>query len=499
MSLEPRAPKALGQPTTIALMFCSWAVLVPTVFGGRLLNGDGDLARHLVLGRHILEHGVVFPDVFSHTLPGQPFIAYEWLSEVILALTERMGGLAAVAALSGLLIAVSIALVVYYLRTQLEPALTVPLGVLAAVFTGPHWIARPHLFSFVCLAALLVIVTHPAGWKRHLGLGLLFVFWSNLHPGFFYGLAILGAYLVGDTLDHRTRTRLAGNALSGLAAGLGTLVNPLTWHLHREILRHLAESGAMGLVDEFASPSLRSGYSLLFIFVVLVVIALLIARHRWPPYSALLPFLAAVVASVEAQRNITLFGLFALPLIMTVAADPIRGWNWAPLADTRRRLMEDDARGTTVPWIAGAVAAVTLLAAGSGRLGPLQLIPDSFSTEAFPVEAVGHAREAHLNDYHILNEYGWGGYILWAWPEQKIYIDGMANFFGASIMAEYMDVMLLRPGWQDILRRRDIDLMILRPTAPLVGALGQSDEWETWYQDETAVVLLKRSATHPGS
>lgn len=492
MTSSPPPQRRRRQPSGTALLFGILALAVPVVFGARLLNGDGDLPRHLVLGRYILGHGVVFADIFSHTLPGEPFRAYEWLSEVILWLTERVGGLAAVAVLAALLIATSIALVMRYLRPRVEPAVAVPVAFLAAVFTGPHWIARPHLFSFLCLSLLLGIVTRPPDWKRHLALGVLFALWANLHPGFFYGVAILGAYLLGDMLDHRRAARIRGDVLSGLVAVGATLLNPMGWGLHREILRHLGDTGALGLIQEFQPPSLRSGYGLLFFAVVSGVVVLLIARRRRPPWAVALPLAAAVVAGVTAQRNITLFGLFALPLAVSVAAEPLRRWRWAPVERARRTMEEDDARAVTAPWIVGAVLVLTGLVVTSGRLGPVQIVPDAFSRRAFPVEAVARAREAGLEDRRMFNAYLWGGYVLWAWPGERIYIDGMANFFGASLMAEYTSVMLAEPGWETALERRGIDMLLVPPAAPLARAAEQSGEWERWYADDTAVILLER-------
>ena len=492
MTPDHTARKGPGTPSAVALVFCVFAFVVPLAFSGRLLNSDGDLPRHIVLGRYILTHGVVFPDVFSHTMPGRPFIAYEWLSEVVFALTERVGGLVGVAVLAGTLISTSIALVLRYLRPRVEPAFAIPVAFLTAMLTVPHWVARPHLFSFVCLAILLGVATTAPGWRRHLVLLFLFAVWANLHPGFFYGLAVLGAYLVGDVLDHRTLVRLRADVVSGLAAGLGSLANPLGWNLHVEILRSLSDTQSIAMVEEFHAPNPTSGYGLLFYGVVAASVAVLVMRHRFPPFSVLLPFVAAVVAGATAQRNAILFGLFAGPLVVASAADGIRAWRWAPIARLRRNLAEDDAGAATAPWVLGAGPLLLALVASSGRVGPVRLIPDDFSSEQFPVAAVTRARSGGLNTLRIFNEYTWGGYILYAWPAQRIYIDGMANFFGSALMEEYVRVRRAEPDWQDILRQRRVDLLLVPPDMPLARAAEASGGWDVWYRDEVSVILVRR-------
>lgn len=484
------------QPSIVALLFCIWALAVPLVFHGRVLNGDGDLPRHLVLGRYVPGHGVTFPDVFSHTRPGHTFIAYEWLSEVVLAGMERLGGLVGIVVLAALLIATSLALTVRYLRPRVEPAVAMPAGFLIAIFTGPHWLARPHLFTFLGLPLLLLLATRPPDAWRPVGLAVLLALWANLHPGFLYGLVVLGAYLVGDAVDERDARRLRNNAISWVAAAAATLLNPLGWRLHLEILRHLADSRAFVLVQEFSPPSVTSAYGLLFFGVIMGVAVLLVARRRMPPFAVLLPLVAAVVAGIASRRNIPLFALFALPLTLGVAAEPLRRWHWAPLERPRRVMREDDARGTTTPWVAGVVGVLALLVALSGRVGPVRLIPDEFSPDVFPVTAVARAREAGLDERTIFNEYTWGGYVLWAWPGQRIYVDGMANFFGSSLMDEYVSVMTTRDGWQEILRRRGIDLLLVSPTSLLARRAEASGAWNVWYRDSTAVVLLQQDLSN---
>ena len=95
MSQRPR-------PSLFDIIFIIWVVVVPVGFGSRLINSDGDMARHIRLGEAILDRGgLPRTDFFSHTMAGRPFIAFEWGSEVVFALAFRAAGLAGVAVLSG--------------------------------------------------------------------------------------------------------------------------------------------------------------------------------------------------------------------------------------------------------------------------------------------------------------------------------------------------------------------------------------------------------------
>ena len=64
--------------------------------------GDGDTFSHLATGEWIVAHGAApRADPFSHSMPGAPWVAHEWLSEVLLALAFRLGGWGGVVLVTG--------------------------------------------------------------------------------------------------------------------------------------------------------------------------------------------------------------------------------------------------------------------------------------------------------------------------------------------------------------------------------------------------------------
>src|ERR1700733_9062050 len=57
---------------------------------------DPDVWWHLRTGQYIVEHtSVPHTDPFSYTRAGKPWVAHEWLTEVLLFETERVAGLGA--------------------------------------------------------------------------------------------------------------------------------------------------------------------------------------------------------------------------------------------------------------------------------------------------------------------------------------------------------------------------------------------------------------------
>src|SRR5674476_223849 len=76
--------------------------------GLRTLLSDGDTGWHIRTGELVLKTGrAPVADPFSFSRPGQPWFAWEWLADVVLAQTWRWRGLAGVAALSGAVLALA--------------------------------------------------------------------------------------------------------------------------------------------------------------------------------------------------------------------------------------------------------------------------------------------------------------------------------------------------------------------------------------------------------
>src|SRR2546423_13588753 len=82
--------------------FTDFAFLMPIVFlfgrmdGLMTLFGDCDTGWHIRTGQWIMRNGgVPMRDVFSFSKAGQPWFAWEWLSDIGMAALNQGGGLRA--------------------------------------------------------------------------------------------------------------------------------------------------------------------------------------------------------------------------------------------------------------------------------------------------------------------------------------------------------------------------------------------------------------------
>jgi hypothetical protein len=121
--------------------------------GPSALLSDPNTGLHVRTGEWILvHHAAPREDLFSFSIQGHAWCDWEWLSDVLCALLYRWDGLAGIAGASLALLS-GMAVVTYHtacLYARGAIALAVTFLVIAA--TTVHWLARPHLFSWLLLA-----------------------------------------------------------------------------------------------------------------------------------------------------------------------------------------------------------------------------------------------------------------------------------------------------------------------------------------------------------
>jgi hypothetical protein len=92
----------------------------------------------------------------------------------------------------------------------------------------------------------------------------------------------------------------------------------------------------------------------------------------------------------------------------------------------------------------------------------------------------------------MLNDYGWGGYLIWNRPEDKVFIDGRADVYLKKVFRDYRQITRLKPEAAALLESYRIDYVFMPVDAPLVQALKLSPRWSVFYEDETAAILVKK-------
>jgi hypothetical protein len=108
-----------------------------------------------------------------------------------------------------------------------------------------------------------------------------------------------------------------------------------------------------------------------------------------------------------------------------------------------------------------------------------------------PVEAVDYIRQTGLTG-RMLNDYVFGGYLIWALPEQKVFIDGRCDLFDwTGVLSEYGRWATLEEDPKLLLDKYHIDYCLLRKGAPQTRVLRYLPGWWKLYEDDVATILVR--------
>jgi hypothetical protein len=470
------------------VLFISLLTVV-ILFGPRTFNLDGDLGRHITIGNYIIE-SLTIPrtDIFSHTMTGQTLTPHEWLAQVLLALAHRNLGLPGVVLLTALIIASTFTIVFYESQARSKSSvISLGITILAAVASSLHWLARPHVFTFIFLAIWSLLLERVRRGK-HVPLwafGLLMLVWANTHGAFIAGFVTWGAYLGGELFEAwKTRqwssNRLKSWGMIGLISLAATLLNPAGIHLWGTSIGFVSNHYLVSHTQEYLPPDFHNPGTWPFLLLIAFSIWMLGSKKQPLPVAHSLLLTGWMILGLYSARNIPLFAIIAAPIMSETAADNLANSRWKTIEDNLLKT-DQSLRGAT--WIIiGILGAVLLMST------PAMRAYNRFDASVFPVEALNWL-EQHPQRGNVFNYFPWGGYLLYRqWPETLVFIDGQTDFYGESLTREYEQVISAAQSWKAIMNKYQIEWAIIPSTSNLTNALSENN-WEILYQDETATIL----------
>jgi len=503
-----------------------FAFLMPIVFlfgrldGAKSLLSDCDTGWHIRTGEWILAHGwVPTRDIFSFSKPGAPWFAWEWLTGVLFAGLNALGGLQAVVIFSTLLLSVTFAALFLLVRRKSNPLVAIAVTLLAASASSVHWLARPHLFTLLFVVLFYAALEQvQEGRTRLLGVPILAalpvvtILWTNLHGGFFVGVIIILAFGGGEILrlvfspnaaDRRPAwLKARGYFLSGLACLAASLVNPYTYHLHVHLAQYLRDSRNVQNIVEFLSISFHHPAAIYFEAMLVMAVAATVWNLRQGRFTDALLVLVWAHGALLAGRNIPIFAIVAAP---TVAA-AIQQWllrmpdlnvaAWLRSSARKfNRVADDTAQTEGIARLhLASVVGVLLVAALIYAPNPPRKFRAEFDPKSYPAAALATLRGDPSGRIFTHDE--WGDYLIYhLYPVHKVFVDGRSDFYGDDFEEKYYDVLNVKYGWEKTLRGFGVDTILMPPDAPLSGALKESSRWRLVYDDGIALVFRSDSRT----
>ena len=468
---------------------------------------DPDMWWHLASGRWMVEHRELLRvDIFSSTMTGSPYALGEIWGEILLYLAYLGGSWGGVAILRAALVAVTAFAVVRAASRFASPLVAIPLSAVAIVLSKPTWTDRPQLFTLALFAILFELLLAARGGSRRAvvaSVPLLFV-WSGLHAGYALGIALLWLFAIAALIERRGAVPfLAAAVVATVAVSLDPAALPLT-----RALDHVG-SATRGIVEESPVDAL-SPYGALFALVLGgTLAAFLLVGADLLAVVVLAPLLAL---ALSAQRHIPFFAIVAVPFVArSVVILVERGWAPGSAPPRAPAGVGDHPSGAplTVGWSwvkgwrseGGGPTPVKRVSVGAPGAQPRILLPvalwvgaiASIATadprpdlRAYPAAALPALR---ASTGVVLNEYDWGGYLIWNAPERPVFIDGrLFPFLADDVLGGYRRAIHVLPGWRGVLDRWSVTQALLAPDRSLTQAL-QDDGWIVRARGDRFVLL----------
>lgn len=470
------------------LLFLSVLAIGPT-----MLNTDGDLPRHLLMGKYVLETGAPpIQEVFAYPYEGRAYIPHEWLAGVIFYLLYLLLGLNGDVILAGVLIASTFALV--YARASAQnkqPLFTFLLVLLGAVVTSIHWVARPHLFSMFFLALWVIWMerlVHAQPQKQWLFPALMFI-WANTHAESIAGFLVLFAYIGGwfwqFFFGASKPSSVTGKSLA-IVAGLSfgaSLVNPTGIQAWVSVSNYINNSYLMSRIVETRPPDFTQTASMPLLLLLFLSAFLLIKQRKsfTPAHVFLIGGFGLM--SLLSSRNAHLFGVVA-PLILSVGLKEIGTIRPINNIETIFSRYSKFIGWKFVPIAIVLIFSIILLNS------PLKN-SNRFDPAVFPVDAVEWLK-SNPPSGRMFNEFDWGGYLLLhLWPQQQVFIESQADTQG-ELTKKYEQVVTLQENWRGVFNEYEINWVIVSVKSPLAVELNSDSAWTTVYHDDVAGIYIRK-------
>lgn len=472
--------------------------------GTQILLADGDTGWHIRTGDWILaHHRVPTVDIFSFSKPHQPWFAWEWGWDALFAIVHGACGLAGVVFVNVVLLGLISAVLFRLIRRSSDSdAFAAIFTLLAVCASMMHWLARPHLVSWLFILIFLhVIASAENGSLRALySLPVLTLVWANLHGGFLVGILLLATSALAEILKALPRSenfwRAAyGNSRPYLLCALACLavsfVNPYTWHLHQHIALYLRDSKLLDNIQEFQSVNFHHPSSIFFEAMLLLGLpAAFWCFRRGKIAPALWIFLWAHLALVSG-RNAPIFVLIAAPWAASMsleAANQLKRVDW--LKKTSAAVCEISSEFRPLErierWHLVSAAAVLWVAFALGAHRPG--FEAQFSTKNFPIQTVPPL--ASLKGLRVFTSDQWGDYLIYRfYPSQQVFMDGRSDFYGTGLVTVYQHIMSAQYDWESDLKRFGIEAVMVTPEAPIATVLKRSRAWKLLFDNGSVIIF----------
>lgn len=380
---------------------------------------DPDFGWRLRSGGYFLHFGIPKTDIYTYTMPTFPWVDHAWSFDAMLALTYPVAKML----IPSLIVTIMAYLAILFSLARSEKlsdsvfvnlklfGKTVPLSFLV-VFVLLSLLSffgvRVQITTWFLFSVFLYFLLDRVRWKKWRKLvPFFFLAWANLHGGFASGLiafaTVIATRFVKDKIFEKTDVALF------IASVLVTVINPYGISLWREVWSSLSDPSLRFKIIEWRPAIFFPDFS--FAFLAVFSVFLLVRYRAALRLEEIVLFVIFGIFGLSSMRNVPLWFFVALP---------VASKEFDLLFKDAGKIRFGKKRFTVVHGILWALVVILicvqffLVARETARYTQSSFYPEA---------AVTYVRQ-HPIDGQLFAPYGWGGYLIWQYPEKKVFIDG---------------------------------------------------------------------------
>lgn len=401
------------------------------------------------------------------TLGTNDWVPTQWLPQMVIARLEDWFGLPGVAWFSGLQ-QVALCLTFYLCaRRWADPLVAAPVTIVALLVSSPGLSMRPQVISYLLVAVTAAAWASSArdGRARWWLIPMTWV-WAMYHGMWPVGLVIGAVSLVGIALDRAaTRRQWLAHLMVVLGAAAAAALTPVGPRLYPAVLLVNSRSRFFG---EWQAPEI-SDINFLILLALLAIVAICMfkrTRNSWLDIGTLL---LAGGFGIYSGRTVVVAGALLVPL----AASVLQGL-LGPRSEPDR----------PERWVVG-VATVACLA------GLAAVVPHTSDEPPDQPAWVDVALADLPSDAIVLNDWGWGGYLIWRYPDVDFVMNGYGDIFTESELQRNYDIGRMSPGWDNLVRGTGAEFALVPPNSALAYGLRETEGWRVVHHSADIELLEK--------
>jgi len=471
---------------------------------------DPDLGWHLRIGNDIfIEKSVPTYENYNYTLEDRSWVDHEWLINMLSYLIfDKFNyfylNLFFVLIVISTLILLTIFTKKYFLPKQEGDTLTMLLQFFGVLAMSPHLGVRMQEITLLNLLILFVLLHKYATSKNYKFLfwiiPLLYL-WSSLHAGFLIGLFVVFFFLgikilenillkikflsfiqFKNTLNYKEILTFTAFALLSLFSTFFTPYGLNLFHFLKGYTNTFYFSQILEWFPAWQWPIIyyQMIYLAISILTLFFIFAEIYKNHKnkikidlWN----LSIFVFFLILAFKSRRHFPLFFVASFPLFIQFSNKHLE------IPIKTKELIKNNLYIKTYLFSVFVITSSFFLLTSNFNTDPF--INEKFCQE-YPCESLKFINEnPELKNLKILNDYNWGGFSIWVYPEKKIFIDGRLPQY------EFEDHTLFQE-YKKFSSKEDIEKMLEKHDIQLVHIKKPNDIKLNWFDSNLLGIKKER-------